>query len=61
MGKFKEKIIEKGTGFVVKGKVNKQLQKILPKTLSKQISKQVGKLTEHVTSKAIDVWNYFKK
>ena len=61
MGKFKEKIIKKGTGFVVKGKVNKQLQKILPKTLAKQISKQVGKITEHITSKVLTVWNYFKK
>ena len=34
MGKLKEKIIEKGSGLVVKSKTKKQLEKVLPKPLA---------------------------
>lgn len=61
MGKLKEKIIEKGSGLIVKSKTKKQLEKILPKPLAKQISKKVGKGMESITSKAIDLWNKFKR
>jgi hypothetical protein len=61
MGKLKEKIIEKGSGLVVKSKTKKQLEKFLPKPLAKQISKKVGKGVESITSKAIGLWNKFKK
>ena len=61
MGKLKEKIIEKGRGLGAKAKTKKQLEKILPKPLAKQISKKVGKGVESITSKAIDLWNKFKK
>ncbi len=61
MGKLKEKIIEKGAGLIAKGKTKKNLERILPTPLAKQISKKVGKATEQITSKAIDLWNYFKK
>ena len=61
MGKLKEKIIEKGSGLVAKSKTKKQLEKILPKPLAKQISKIVCKGVESITSKAIDLWNKFKR
>jgi hypothetical protein len=61
VGKLKEKIIEKGAGLIVRGKAKKNLERILPTPLAKQISKTVGKATEQITSKAIDIWNYFKK
>jgi hypothetical protein len=61
VGKLKEKIIEKGAGLIAKGKTKKNLEKILPAPLAKQISSKVGKATEQITSKAIDLWNYFKK
>ena len=61
MGKLKEKIIEKGSGLVVKSQTKKQLEKILPKPLAKQISKKVGKGVESITSKANDLWNKFSK
>jgi hypothetical protein len=61
MGSIKEKIIEKGSGLIVKNKINKQLSKILPKSISKQISKQVGKVVESTTSKAIYLYNRFIK
>ena len=61
MGKLKEKIIEKGSCLVAKSKSKKQLEKILPKPLAKQISKKVGKGVESITSKAMDLWNKFKK
>ena len=57
MGKLKEKIIEKGSGLIVKSQTKKQLEKVLPK----QISKKVGKGVESITSKAIDLWNKFSK
>ena len=37
------------------------VKKVLPTPLAKQISKKVGNATEKITSKAIDIWNYFKK
>ena len=46
MGKLKEKIIEKGSGLVVKSKTKKQLEKFLPKPVAKQIGKKVGKGVE---------------
>jgi len=61
MGKLKEKIIEKGSGLVAKSKTKKQLEKILPKPIARQIGKKVGKGVESITSKAIDLWNKFKK
>ena len=61
MGKLKEKIIEKGSGLVVKSKTKKQLEKFLPKPVAKQIGKKVGKGVESLTSSAIDLWNKFKK
>jgi len=61
MGKLKEKIIEKGAGLIVKGKTKKNLQKYMPKPMAKELSKKVGKATEQITSKVIDLWNYFKK
>ena len=61
MGKLKEKIIEKGAGLIAKGKTKKKLEKVLPTPLAKQISKKVGNATEKITSKAIEIWNYFKK
>ena len=60
MGKLKEKIIEKGSGLIVKSKTKNKLQKFLPKPIAKQISKKVGKATEQLTSKAIDLWNKIK-
>ena len=33
----------------------------MPKPMAKQVSKKIGKATEQITSKAIDLWNYFKK
>ena len=61
MGKLKEKIIEKGSGLVVKSKTKKQLEKFLPKPVAKQIGKKVGKGVESLTSSAMDLWNKFKK
>tara|TARA_B100000902_G_scaffold177188_1_gene170734 strand:- start:2044 stop:2229 length:186 start_codon:yes stop_codon:yes gene_type:complete len=61
MGKLKEKIIEKGSGLVAKSKTKKQLEKFLPKPIARQIGKKVGKGVESITSKAIDLWNKFKK
>ena len=61
MGKLKEKIIEKGSGLIVKSKTKNKLQKFLPKPIAKQISKKVGKATEQLTSKAIDLWNKLKR
>ena len=61
MGKLKEKIIEKGSGLVAKSKTKKQLEKILPKPIARQIGKKDGKGVESITSKAIDLWNKFKK
>ena len=61
MGKLKQKIIEKGSGLIVKSKTKNKLQKFLPKTVAKQISKRLGKTTEQLTSKAIDLWNKYKK
>ncbi len=61
MGKLKEKIIEKGSGLVAKSKTKKQLEKFLPKPVAKQIGKKVGKGVESITSKAMDLWNKFKK
>ena len=29
--------------------------------MAKKVSKHIGKATEQITSKAIDLWNYFKK
>lgn len=61
MGQLKEKIIEKGSGLVAKSKTKKQLEKFLPKPVAKQIGKKVGKGVESITSKAMDLWNKFKK
>lgn len=61
VGNLKEKLIEKGAGFLTKKKSKKKLEKILPTPIAKQISKQVGKATEKITSKVIDLYNYFKK
>lgn len=61
MGKLKEKIIEKGSGLVAKSKTKKQLEKFLPKPVAKQIGKKVGKGVESIASKAMDLWNKFKK
>ena len=61
MGKLKEKIIEKGSGLVAKSKTKKQLEKFLPKPVAKQIGKKVGMGVESSTSKAMDLWNKFKK
>jgi hypothetical protein len=61
MGSIKEKIIEKGSGLIVKNKINKQLSKILPKSISNKISKQVGKIAESTTSKVLFLYNKFIK
>jgi len=61
VGNLKEKLIEKGSGFIAKRKSKKKLQKYLPKQLSNTISKHIGKATEKITSKVIDLYNYFKK
>lgn len=61
MGKLKEKIIEKGSGLVVKSKTKKQLEKVLPTPIAKEISKKVGKGVESLTSSAMDLWNKLKK
>ena len=61
MGKFKEKVIEKGSGLVAKSQSKKQLQKVLPKPIAKQVGKKIGKGVESLTSSAIDLWNKFKK
>tara|TARA_B100000902_G_scaffold380017_1_gene414938 strand:- start:1111 stop:1296 length:186 start_codon:yes stop_codon:yes gene_type:complete len=61
MGKLKEKIIEKGSGLIVKSQTKKQLEKVLPKPIAKQIGKKVGKGMESLTSMAMDVWKKFKK
>ena len=61
VGNLKEKLIEKGAGFLTKKKSKKKLEKILPTPIAKQISIQVGKATEKITSKVIDLYNYFKR
>lgn len=61
MGKFKEKIIEKGSGLVAKSKSKKQLQKVLPKPIANQVGKKIGKGVESLTSMAMDIYNKFKK
>ena len=61
MGNLKEKLIEKGTGFIAKRKSKKKIEKYLPKQISNTVSKHIGKATEKITSKVIDLYNYFKK
>ena len=61
VGNLKEKLIEKGAGFVDKKKSKNKLEKYIPKPMAKKVSKHIGKATEQITSKAIDLWNYFKK
>lgn len=60
MGKLKEKIIEKGSGLVAKSKL-KTIRKDITKTFGQTNLKKVGKGVESITSKAIDLWNKFKK
>ena len=61
MGKFKEKVIEKGSGFVAKQKSKKQLQKVLPKPIANQVGKKIGKGVESLASMALNIYNKFKK
>lgn len=61
MSILKEKILKKGAGFIAKTKSKNKLKKYIPTPIAKAISKHIGKATEQITSKAIDVWNYFKK
>lgn len=61
MTKIKEKIIEKGTGFVAKQKSKKQLQKVLPKPIANQVGKKIGKGVESLTSMAMDIYKRLKK
>lgn len=61
MGKLKEKIVEKGSGLVVKNQTKKQLEKVLPAPIADEISKKVGKGVESITSIATNVWNKFNK
>ena len=38
-----------------------KIEKFLPKHISNTVSKHIGKATEKITSKVIDLYNYFKK
>ena len=61
VGKLKQKILEKGAGLVAKSKSKRNYKSTCQNLWLKQVSKKIGKATEQITSKAIDLWNYFKK